>query len=171
MREAPAPHPHPHAHAHVVLQVCEREDEDAASDAAEGAEGAEGAEEAEGAEVAEEAVSADAAGAAGAPAAAAPAAPPSPVRSVDIVDKMRILWKEKPVTLRTREGTGDSGIAGTKVRLVSSTPAVYELILRTDIEACLKSGDGTSSPVPSPHTAGPIRASAAGPIRAPSRTL
>ena len=60
-----------------------------------------------------------------------------------IQDKMRLLWKEKPVTLRTREGTGDTAIAGTKVRLLGSTPASFEMVLRSDIEAGIQSGEAT----------------------------
>ena len=58
-----------------------------------------------------------------------------------IKDKMRLLWKNKPVTLRTREGTGDTGIAGTKVRLLASTPGSFEMVLRTDIEVGIESGE------------------------------
>lgn len=66
---------------------------------------------------------------------------PEDEQQVQIVDKMRVLWKEQAHTLRTREGTGDTGIAGTKVRLLGSTPATFQFVLRDDIEAFLKSGE------------------------------
>jgi hypothetical protein len=60
---------------------------------------------------------------------------------VQIKDKMRIMFNETPMTLRTREGTGDTGIAGTKVRLLSMDPGSFLMVLRSDIEAGIKSGE------------------------------
>ena len=59
---------------------------------------------------------------------------------IEIVDKMRVMWKEKPMTVRTRDGTGDTAIAGTKVRLLSMQPGDFEMPLRSDLVAGIQSG-------------------------------
>ena len=41
---------------------------------------------------------------------------------------------------RSATVTGDSAIAGTKIRILYSKPGAYELVLRTDFEAGLHSG-------------------------------
>ena len=58
-----------------------------------------------------------------------------------VVDKMRVMWKGKPVTVRTRDGTGDSAIAGTKVRLVGAEPAEFEMALFSDLKAGIQKGE------------------------------
>ena len=58
-----------------------------------------------------------------------------------IVDMMRIEWKDEVLTVRTREGCGDTSIAATKVRVLFATPSDQELVLRSDLEAALDSGE------------------------------
>ena len=41
--------------------------------------------------------------------------PEGELPTCEIVDKMRVMYKEKAMTVRTRDGTGDSAIAVTKV--------------------------------------------------------
>ena len=59
----------------------------------------------------------------------------------EIVDKMRVMWKQKAMTVRTRDGTGDSAIAGTKVRLLGMEPGAFEMPLRADLVAGMQSGE------------------------------
>ena len=66
--------------------------------------------------------------------------------AVECSDGMRLMWRideegePEAVTLRTREGLGDSTIAATKVRLLSTRPGVSVDVLRNDVTARLESG-------------------------------
>ena len=58
-----------------------------------------------------------------------------------VKDMTRMMWKGEPVTLRTREGSGDTTIAATKVRLLQAEPAAFLVVLRDDVERALEAGD------------------------------
>lgn len=67
--------------------------------------------------------------------------PEGELPTCEIVDKMRVMYKEKAMTVRTRDGTGDSAIAGTKVRLLGMEPGYFEMPLRADLVAGMQSGE------------------------------
>ena len=45
------------------------------------------------------------------------------------------------MTVRTRDGTGDSAIAGTKVRLVGAAPGDFEMALVSDLMAGIEKAE------------------------------